>query len=219
MPQTLLGGVTALYSKAEKQVVSSYEGSYLRGSNPLSKSVVIKHSFVSISSKQSNMKSFPLPRCLWLPRICPLCPPRCPRCRSLRTCRCRSLCPCPLRPCLCPCTLCSIAPPKLQFHAQDEFGNLKFGYSNINSAKSEAGNTYGGVSGGYQYVDANGVLQSVSYVADGLGFRTVDSPDSPSPCRPRGCSPRPGPRSHTPEVAEAKAEFQKAYDEAVAASA
>merc|ERR1712215_161442 len=35
-----------------------------------------------------------------------------------------------------------------QFHAQDEFGNLNYGYSNINSAKEEVGNTYGGVSGG-----------------------------------------------------------------------
>merc|ERR1719410_2474816 len=42
-----------------------------------------------------------------------------------------------------------------QFHAQDEFGNLNYGYANINSAKQEVGNTYGGVSGGYSYVDAN----------------------------------------------------------------
>merc|ERR1711962_411234 len=55
-----------------------------------------------------------------------------------------------------------------QFHAQDEFGNL-------NSAKAEAGNTYGGVSGGYSYVDANGVLQQVQYVADAAGFRVADS--------------------------------------------
>merc|ERR1712184_16632 len=55
-----------------------------------------------------------------------------------------------------------------QFHAQDEFGNL-------NSAKAEAGNTYGGVHGGYSYVDANGVLQQVQYVADAAGFRVADS--------------------------------------------
>merc|ERR1711942_620737 len=46
-----------------------------------------------------------------------------------------------------------------QFHAQDEFGNLNYGYANINSVKQEVGNTYGGVSGGYSYVDANGELQ------------------------------------------------------------
>jgi len=62
-----------------------------------------------------------------------------------------------------------------QFHAQDEFGNLNYGYSNLNSAKQELGNTYGGVTGGYSYVDAAGVLQQVNYVADGAGFRVEDS--------------------------------------------
>ena len=62
-----------------------------------------------------------------------------------------------------------------QFHAQDEFGNLQYGYNNINSVKHEVGNTYGGVSGGYSYVDAAGALQTVQYVADAAGFRTVDS--------------------------------------------
>merc|ERR1739844_715268 len=62
-----------------------------------------------------------------------------------------------------------------QFHAQDEFGNLNYGYTNINSAKQEVGNTYGGVQGAYSYVDANGELQRVEYVADDLGFRVADS--------------------------------------------
>jgi len=62
-----------------------------------------------------------------------------------------------------------------QFHAQDEFGNLNYGYANLNSAKQEIGNTYGGVTGGYQYVDANGKLQQVRYIADGAGFRVEDS--------------------------------------------
>merc|ERR1711970_1439633 len=62
-----------------------------------------------------------------------------------------------------------------QFHAQDEFGNLNYGYANLNSAKQEIGNTYGGVNGGYSYVDANGKLQQVTYVADGAGFRVADS--------------------------------------------
>merc|ERR1711955_25865 len=38
-----------------------------------------------------------------------------------------------------------------QFHAQDELGNLHYGYTNVVSAKQEQGNTYGGVSGGYSY--------------------------------------------------------------------
>ncbi|XP_071750233.1 uncharacterized protein [Lepeophtheirus salmonis] len=116
-------------------------------------------------------------------------------------------------------------PASSQFHSQDEFGNLKFGYSNINSAKHEHGNTYGGVAGGYQYVDANGVLQSVSYVADGLGFRTVDSrlPVAPAVPEAEPLVQAPAPVFEgkqipdTPEVAAAKAEFQKTFDEAVAA--
>ena len=63
----------------------------------------------------------------------------------------------------------------LQFQAGDELGNFNYGYANLNSVKNEVGNGYIGVSGGYQYVDANGELQTVTYVADGLGFRTVDS--------------------------------------------
>merc|ERR1712038_401295 len=62
-----------------------------------------------------------------------------------------------------------------QFHAQDEFGNLNYGYTNINSAKQEVGNTYGDVTGGYSYVDAEGKLQQINYVADAAGFRVADS--------------------------------------------
>merc|ERR1712106_549469 len=50
-----------------------------------------------------------------------------------------------------------------QFHAQDEFGNLNYGYANINANAHVVGNTYGGVTGGY------------SYVADAAGFRVADS--------------------------------------------
>ena len=66
----------------------------------------------------------------------------------------------------------AIAPPLTsQFQSQDEFGNLAYGYANPNSAKQEVGNTYGGVTGSYSYTDANGIVQTVNYIADGLGFR------------------------------------------------
>merc|ERR1711990_184268 len=61
--------------------------------------------------------------------------------------------------------------PSSQFQAQDEFGNIQYGYSNLNSVKQEVGNTYGGVSGSYSYIDANGQVQTTNYVADHLGFR------------------------------------------------
>jgi len=116
-----------------------------------------------------------------------------------------------------------------QFHAQDEFGNLNYGYANINSVKQEVGNTYGGVTGGYSYVDANGELQQVQYIADGAGFRVADSRLPVAPVYD-GVAPTFNPEPlvaptfnpvlpvapvDTPEVAEAKA----AHLAAVAAAA
>ena len=43
-----------------------------------------------------------------------------------------------------------IAPAASQYSAQDEFANFNYGYSNINSAKQEVGNGYGGVTGSYR---------------------------------------------------------------------
>merc|ERR1711963_89215 len=110
-----------------------------------------------------------------------------------------------------------------QFHAQDEFGNLQYGYSNLNSVKHEVGNTYGGVSGGYSYVDANGQLQRVEYVADGLGFRVADSrlpvaPEfNPEPLvAPVFDGVAPEPVQDTPEVAEARAAHLAAVEAAKA---
>ena len=80
--------------------------------------------------------------------------------------------------------------PSSQFHAQDEFGNFQYGYSNINSQKHETGNAYGGVSGSYSYVDANGIVQTINYIADELGFRVqgtnlpiddIPAPDDDTP--------------------------------------
>merc|ERR1711981_911970 len=68
-----------------------------------------------------------------------------------------------------------IPPVSSQFHAGDEFGNSQYGYSNLNSAKHEIGNAFGQKSGSYQYVDPAGKLQTVTYVADELGFRVQDS--------------------------------------------
>ena len=115
--------------------------------------------------------------------------------------------------------------PSSQFQAQDEFGNIQYGYSNINSQKHEVGNTYGGVSGSYSYVDANGVVQTTNYIADGLGFRVqaTNLPVAPvAPAAPEVAPLEqpifnlvgPAPVEDTPEVAAAKAEFQAAFDAA-----
>merc|ERR1711922_69977 len=64
------------------------------------------------------------------------------------------------------------ATPSSQFHAQDEFGQFNFGYQNINSNKQESRDAFGVTRGSYQYVDANGVLQTTHYISDPVnGFR------------------------------------------------
>merc|ERR1712002_1293212 len=104
-----------------------------------------------------------------------------------------------------------------QFQAQDEFGTLAYGYQNVNSAKQERGNTYGGVEGSYTYVDEAGV-HTVNYVADDLGFRVVGDnlPVAPvhnavAPVAPVYTGAAPVAVVDTPEVAEAKAAFHAAY--------
>merc|ERR1711964_758253 len=96
-------------------------------------------------------------------------------------------------------------PVSSQFQAQDEFGNLAYGYQNINSAKQEQGNAYGGVQGSYTYADEAGV-HTVNYVADDFGFRVVSDNLPVAPVHAAA------PVVDTPEVAEAKAAFFAAFE-------
>merc|ERR1712025_1001241 len=124
----------------------------------------------------------------------------------------------------------SIAPSS-QFHAQDEFGQFSFGYENINSRKTETKDAFGVTRGSYQYVDANGVLQTINYVADPVnGFRVAGTNIPVAPGAPNAALPvapgvpvvepleAPVPVMETPEVAAARAEHLKAVEEAKAAS-
>merc|ERR1712165_473861 len=108
------------------------------------------------------------------------------------------------------------APASSQFQAQDEYGNIAYGYQNINSAKQESGNAYGGVTGSYTYADEAGV-HTVNYVADALGFRVAGDN---LPVAPVHAAVAPvntlAPVVDTPEVVEAKAAFFQAYDAAKA---
>merc|ERR1739844_830490 len=129
--------------------------------------------------------------------------------------------------------------PSSQFQAQDEFGNLQYGYANINSQKHEVGNTYGGVQGSYSYVDANGVVQTTNYIAHALGFRVQATNLPVAPEAPEVAELKapvfdleapvfngvqapapvfdlvgPAPVEDTPEVVAAKAAFKAAFDEA-----
>merc|ERR1712236_2335 len=108
--------------------------------------------------------------------------------------------------------------PSSQFHAQDEFGQFSFGHAGGPSARTEARNAYGVTTGSYQYIDANGLLQTVNYIADPVnGFRVAGT-NLPL-AAPVFDLPLPVAVEDTPEVAAAKAEFAAAYDAAAAAAA
>merc|ERR1711997_19381 len=115
------------------------------------------------------------------------------------------------------------APLAHQHHAQDEFGNLAYGYVDHNSAKHESGNGNIGVTGTYQYVDPAGKLQTVNYVADALGFRVADSRlpvgpvyDGVAPVAPVYDGVAPSPVEDTPEVVAARAEHLAAFEKIAA---
>merc|ERR1712086_779496 len=106
-------------------------------------------------------------------------------------------------------------PVSSQFQAQDEFGILAYGYQNINSAKQEQGNAYGGVTGSYTYADEAGV-HTVNYVADDFGFRVAGDNLPVAPVYNAALPVAPvhlaAPVVDTQEVAEAKAAFFAAFE-------
>ncbi|XP_071537550.1 uncharacterized protein [Panulirus ornatus] len=63
------------------------------------------------------------------------------------------------------------APIQNQFHAQDEFGQYSFGYNGGFNTRNEMRDAFGNVRGSYNYLDADGKVQTQHYVADALGFR------------------------------------------------
>ncbi|XP_046383579.1 calphotin-like [Ischnura elegans] len=116
-----------------------------------------------------------------------------------------------------------------QYHAQDELGQYSYGYAGGPSAKSEVKTWDGVTRGGYSYVDAEGKIQTVNYVADPVnGFRVAATnlPVAPSvpavPAVPEvpASAPlvAPTPVEDTPEVAAAKEAHLAAFAEAKAAA-
>merc|ERR1712200_234810 len=113
-----------------------------------------------------------------------------------------------------------------QFHAQDEFGQYTFGHSGGPSARTESRDAFGVVTGSYQQIDANGLIQTVNYRADPLtGFQVVGTNTPVGPAVPE-VAPLAAPVFNpaplvapvdTPEVAAAKAEHAAAHA-AIAAS-
>ncbi|XP_018358705.1 PREDICTED: uncharacterized protein LOC108758323 [Trachymyrmex cornetzi] len=99
--------------------------------------------------------------------------------------------------------------PLRQYHIQDGSGSYQYSFTGPHHAKAET--TLNGVTqGGYSYIDANGVLQTVSYTADDKnGFR-VSASNLPQPPKDELQTIQ-----DTPEVAAAKRnhleELQKSH--------
>merc|ERR1712226_410220 len=58
-----------------------------------------------------------------------------------------------------------------QYHAQDDAGQYSFGYNDGSAVKQEIKTADGVIRGAYSYVDSDGIVQNVNYIADALGFR------------------------------------------------
>jgi hypothetical protein len=99
-----------------------------------------------------------------------------------------------------------------QYHSQDGLGQYNYGYNGDLSAKVESRSLDGVTRGSYNYVDANGQLQTVEYTADDQnGFRALATN---LPRAPIDNQIVPEPVRETPEVAQARAEHIRAYNEA-----
>ncbi|XP_015174408.1 PREDICTED: uncharacterized protein LOC107065330 isoform X2 [Polistes dominula] len=84
---------------------------------------------------------------------------------------------------------------------QDSFGQYSFGYSTLNSARSEVKTVDGTIRGTYSYIDDKGMIQSTEYIADDNGFRVVATnlPQAPLPVQ------------DTPEVIAARKDHLNAF--------
>jgi len=88
-----------------------------------------------------------------------------------------------------------------QYHSQDEQGSYKFGYSEASATREEESKN-GVITGHYNYIDTDGQIQTVNYVADEAGFRVTGG--------------LPLPVEDTPEVVAAREEHLKLVAETIA---
>merc|ERR1711922_58492 len=97
-----------------------------------------------------------------------------------------------------------------QYHAQDDAGQYSFGYNDGSSVKQEIKTADGVIRGAYSYVDADGIVQNVNYIADALGFRVgatnlpvhhVDAPVQAAAEAPVAVAPAPVTSAASPVIA------------------
>lgn len=98
------------------------------------------------------------------------------------------------------------SPVLSQYHSQDTLGQYSYGYNGGSSAKVESKSIDGVTRGSYSYVDAEGRVQTVEYSADSVnGFRAAAT-NLPKASLAEIID--------TPEVAQAKLEHFRAFNEA-----
>lgn len=106
-----------------------------------------------------------------------------------------------------------------QHHAQDELGQVNYGFAHAGQAKNEVRDAFGNVAGAYSYVDADGKPVVVEYTAGVNGFQVKSNNLPVGPGVPEAVAVAgPEPVEDTPEVAAARADFQAAFDAAAAGS-
>ncbi|TMW47840.1 hypothetical protein DOY81_007074 [Sarcophaga bullata] len=91
-----------------------------------------------------------------------------------------------------------------QYFSQDALGQYSYGYKEPLSSKQEVRTFDGVTTGSYSYIDANGLLQTVDYTADGDGFHVL-------------ATNLPKDRQNVPEPVQETAEVAKAREEHLAA--
>ncbi|XP_071537150.1 uncharacterized protein [Panulirus ornatus] len=105
----------------------------------------------------------------------------------------------------------SIAPIHSQYNSQDEFGQYAFGYNGGFNNRAEIRDAFGNVRGSYNYLDADGKVQTQHYVADALGYR-VQGTNLPEATAPEFLD-------YAEDVAAARAEHLAVHEAAAAPAA
>ncbi|XP_071537536.1 uncharacterized protein [Panulirus ornatus] len=137
----------------------------------------------------------------------------------------------------------SIAPIHSQYNSRDEFGQYAFGFNGGFNNRAEIRDAFGNVRGSFNYLDADGNVQTQHYVADAKGYRVegtnlpeataaefLDYAEDVAAARAEhlaaheaaaapAAAPEPKYIDYTEEVATARAAHQAAHDEAAAAAA
>ncbi|XP_054283947.1 cuticle protein 6-like isoform X2 [Macrosteles quadrilineatus] len=106
-----------------------------------------------------------------------------------------------------------------QFHSQDELGQFNFGFAGDNQVRVESRLIDGVVRGAYSYVDPTNKVIHVTYIADSDGYRVLSGNNLPTVPSAPAPLVSPSPVDYTPEVAAARAKFEKIYNELAAKAA